>query len=167
MKTLLKIGIAILALIVLIKLVPSTLTGLPMSNQPAPEVAPEKTFSANGTVITTFGEGRKMSRFIVDNKGNQNYYYITLKQIVGGNSVTLYVHPEKEVTADLPSGEYELYISYGTTWYGADLMFGNTGGYGKARENITAIENTEQTIIPEAINGNMKVDAVSRDKVKG
>ena len=60
--------------------------------------------------------------------------YIKLKGTSGIDVFSFFVRAGDSVTVDVPRGYYYVYFSYGTTWYGAEYLFGEETTYSKDDE---------------------------------
>ena len=88
--------------------------------------------------------------------------YIKLKGTSGKDVFSFFVRAGDQITVKVPAGNFYVYFSYGTDWYGTDKLFGEETTYAKDDELLNFKKYTwEYTLMP-MIGGNFtetKIDA--------
>jgi cell division protein FtsB len=103
-------------------------------------------------------------------ESDPSYYYIVLKNIeTGTKDASLFLHPGTSKEIEVPVGEYEMYISTGTTWYGDEHAFGTSGSYSKMDETFhfyldDSYANGHSITLYGVIGGNISEDPVDWDE---
>ncbi len=76
--------------------------------------------------------------FSIKTPNEGEYYFILLKDYYSMNkTITLFVHPGKEVEIDVPLGDYMLFYAFGTDWHGEEYLFGPDTSYFKSNDKLT------------------------------
>ncbi|NCB72062.1 MAG: hypothetical protein EOM45_09865 [Clostridia bacterium] len=73
----------------------------------------------------------KNSKLTIDNTQGSSDTYVKLKNSGMSDIFSFYVYKGTRVVAAVPSGNFTVYFSYGTDWFGPKHGFGNAGRYTK------------------------------------
>lgn len=101
----------------------------------------------------------------VSTRGDDSYY-IYLKQISSGASMSFFVRGGKSAEVEVPLGEYEIYYAVGKYWYGSQYLFGDDTAYYKCDDTFLFYEDGDYyqgwTLeLYAQPNGNLDTDHIS------
>ena len=148
-----------------------TLTAKPVSTiAPAPTFQPAGTpapLPASGTT-RYYTQADALAPLTVSVPNDGNYYFVVLSNVLTGKRmVTLFLHSGETEKIDVPLGRYRFYYCYGKEWYGAQMLFGGSGGYCAAEDILaftddgTYYNGYEFTLYPTE-DGNWEPTSIGR-----
>ncbi len=114
------------------------------------KMRPLRTLPENGQVFIGSDLARNSTLTIHDDWFSSTYYYIKLKDEYGKDVFSFFVSPRqalldsagyqvdldalREITVEVPSGKYYVYLASGRSWYGTKYLFGEDTEYSKMNE---------------------------------
>ena len=144
--------------------------------KPVSTIAPASTFQPAGTPAplpasgTTryYTQADALAPLTVSVPNDGNYYFVVLSNVLTGKRmVTLFLHSGETEKIDVPLGRYRFYYCYGKEWYGAQMLFGGSGGYCAAEDILaftddgTYYNGYEFTLYPTE-DGNWEPTSIGR-----
>lgn len=148
---------------------PVTATPVPTA-KPAVSAAPPSTLAplpASGTT-RYYTQADALAPLTVSVPNDGNYYFIVLSNLLTGKRmVALFLHSGETEKIDVPLGRYRFYYCYGKEWYGAQMLFGGSGGYCAAEDILaftddgTYYNGYEFTLYPTE-DGNWEPTSIGR-----
>ena len=96
---------------------------------------------ANGTVSHTYdpyGSNISVLTIKLPSYETTTYYYLKLVNSTTDEIVqSVFIHPGKTQSINVPCGTYELKYACGSKWYGYEQLFGEYGSYSKSDAPVT------------------------------
>lgn len=103
----------------------------------------------------------------IHTSGSGYYYYVLSK--VGTNTVymSFFGKAGETVDVDVPVGTYDLYYTYGETWYGTAHLFGEKAFYGKCDRTMSFTSDADgysgfELTLYAVQNGNMDTEKIKQ-----
>ena len=83
--------------------------------------------------------------------------YIQMREIdTDENTVTVFIRPDGKASVRVPKGDYYILVAVGDTWYGPEILFGDSGVYIRTEDLTIKSSNYYHTItLGGAEDGNM------------
>lgn len=146
-------------------------TAIPVPTaKPAASAAPSSMpapLPASGTT-RYYTQADALAPLTVSVPNDGNYYFVVLSNVLTGKRmVTLFLHSGETEKIDVPLGRYRFYYCYGKEWYGAQMLFGGSGGYCAAEDILaftddgTYYNGYEFTLYPTE-DGNWEPTSIGR-----
>jgi len=102
-------------------------------DEPKPYPFPVLPFPKHGAFNSNF-KGKRIAPFEIKSESG-GYYLLKLQNIYNANKfLTIFIQGGRNITLDIPLGEYYLKYAFGYKWYGYEHYFGEETAYSKADE---------------------------------
>ena len=86
--------------------------------------APSVPFPVNGTIVYSSSDDPIATLEITTGSRFNNYYFL-LRESISSVSVKIFMSGDSTHSFSIPLGTYAMYYTYGDTWYGEPVFFGN------------------------------------------
>ena len=128
---------------------PDTIRPAPPSipaSQFLPSYAPEPILAIHWPghgVVEYSSDDDRLSKFTVNTSDQGVFYYLLLKELNTGDTISIYLDRNSSFTLDIPLGSYVLFYAFGNHWFGNEILFGPTSRAFKVNEHFHFNSNDE------------------------